>query len=447
MGLIPAFIRRRIAHRPNLVKIVDNIGWLFFDKVLRMGVGLLVGVWVARYLGPAQFGLLSFALAFTSLFSPVANLGLQGTVVREIVRDNQSARLTLGSAAILQLIGGCASFLLIVLGIYQLRPDDPLARSIVIILGAIMLFKASEVALYWFESQIQSKYAVWVQNGVFLMFATLKIVFILMEYPLIVFAWLMLGEAIVVALALTLMMNHLGPTLLNLRASSQQLKILLKDSWPLALSGVAVVVYMKIGQVMLGQMVTEEAVGIYTAAISISEVWYFIPMAIVASVTPSIITARKQNMELYLSRLQNLYSTLVWMCMAVAIPMTFLATPLVELLFGSTYSSGGTVLAIHIWSSVFVCLGVASSQYLLAENRQMIALQRTLAGMMLNIGLNFLLIPLYGPIGAAISTVCSQAFAALFFDFFQKFTRPMFLMKVKAFNLKELLRIRHMKFN
>ncbi|NCC25319.1 MAG: flippase, partial [Deltaproteobacteria bacterium] len=170
MNITPPFIRRRIEHRPNLVKIVDNIGWLFFDKILRMGVGLFVGVWVARYLGPDQFGLLNFALAFTGLFGAIAALGLQGIVVRDIVRDPESAPVTLGTAAILQLVGGLVAYLLVLVIIAYLRPDDALSRSIVAILGSMLLLKASEIAVFWFESQVQSKYTVWVQNGAFLVF-------------------------------------------------------------------------------------------------------------------------------------------------------------------------------------------------------------------------------------------------------------------------------------
>ena len=179
MTLIPAFIYRRIAHRPNLVRIVDNIGWLFFDKLLRMGVGLLVGVWVARYLGPEQFGLLNFALAFTGLFAAIATLGLPEIVVRDIVRDPENAQVTLGTAAVLQLIGGLVAYVLILVAIIYVRPNDVLLRSIVAILGAMMLLKASEIAVYWFESQVQSKYTVWVQNSVFLVFAAVKVLLIL----------------------------------------------------------------------------------------------------------------------------------------------------------------------------------------------------------------------------------------------------------------------------
>ena len=149
MNIVPSFFRRRIAHRPNLLKIVDNIGWLFFDKVLRMGVGLLVGVWLARYLGPQQFGLFSFATAFIGLFGAVAGLGLQSIVVRDIVRDPTCKEETLGTAAVLQLAGGILAYGLILSTIFLLRSDDALAKWLVAILGSIMLFKASEVAMYW----------------------------------------------------------------------------------------------------------------------------------------------------------------------------------------------------------------------------------------------------------------------------------------------------------
>jgi len=195
-----------------------------------MGVGLLVGVWVARYLGPEQFGLLNFALAFTGLFGAIAALGLQSIVVRDIVRDPAGARLTLGTAAMLQLVGGLVSFLLILGAIAYLRPDDALSRTIVAILGAMMLLKASEIAVYWFESQVQSKYTVWVQNSVFLVFAAVKVGLILLEAPLSAFVWAMLAEAVVVAAILLLVFNLRGLNITHLQASIGRVQILLKDS-------------------------------------------------------------------------------------------------------------------------------------------------------------------------------------------------------------------------
>lgn len=434
MNIVPAFVRRRIAHRPNLLKIVDNIGWLFFDKVLRMGVGLLVGVWIARYLGPEQFGLLNFATAFIGLFGAIAGLGLQGIVVRDIVRDPETARLTLGTAAVLQLVGGLVAYLIILGTIAYLRPDDALARTIVAILGATMLIKASEMATYWFESQVQSKYTVWVQNGAFLVFAGVKVGLILSHAPLITFVWAMLAEAIVIAVILTVVVGLRGPKLASLSASAERAKTLLTDSWPLILSGLSIMLYMKIDQIMLGQMIGDEAVGIYSAATRISEVWYFIPMAVVASVFPAILEAKKCSEIQYHARLQKLYDLMVIMSLTVAIPMTFLSDSIIGLLFGAAYAEAGTVLAIHIWASVFVFLGVASSRWFLAEGHQLLSLQRTLIGASANIFLNLWMISSFGLIGAALATVISQAIAALFSDLISVHTRPMFIMKFKSMN-------------
>lgn len=434
MNIIPAFVRRRIEHRPNLVKIVDNIGWLFFDKVLRMGVGLLVGVWVARYLGPEQFGLFSFATAFVGLFGAIAGLGLQGIVVRDIVRDPACKKETLGTAAMLQFVGGLIAYGLILGTIFWLRPDDTLAKVLVAILGSTMLFKASEVAVYWFESQVLSKYTVWVQNSVFLVFAAVKVVLILNQAQLLAFAWATMAEALVVALLLGVMLGIRGPKLRRLRGTLARAKTLMKDCWPLMLSGIAVMIYMKIDQIMLGQMVGDEAVGIYSAATRISEVWYFIPMIIVASVFPAILEAKKRSEEQYYQRLQHLYDLMVWISVAVALPMTFLSTPIVTLLFGVAYAASGPILAIHIWASVFVFFGVASGQWFLAENRQILSFQRTALGAVVNLVLNFLLIPSYGALGAAAATVISQFSVGVLFDVFQIETRGMFYMKINALN-------------
>ena len=435
MNFVPAFIRRRISHRPNLLKIVDNIGWLFFDKVLRMGVGLLVVVWVARYLGPQQFGLFNFATAFVGLFGAMAGLGLQSIVVRDIVRDPTCKEETLGAAAVLQIGGGVLAYALILGAIFWLRPNDALTKWLVAILGSMMLFKASEVTVYWFESQVLSKFTVWVQSASFMVFAAVKVALILCNAPLLAFAWATIAEAALVALLLLVMLGLRGPGLLKLKVSLARAKKMLTDSWPLMLSGLAIAVYMKIDQIMLGQMLGDEAVGIYSAATRISEVWYFIPMMIVASVFPSILEAKKQSQAIYYERLQRLYDLMAWLSVGIALPMTFFATPLVTLLYGSAFAEAGNVLAIHIWASIFVFLGVASSQWFIAENSQILSLQRTLVGALVNVILNTILIPYFESVGAAIATLISYSIAAIFFDFFQKETKSMFYMKISALNL------------
>ncbi len=439
MKLIPSFIRRRIEHRPNLLKIVDNIGWLFFDKILRMGVGLFVGVWIARYLGPEQFGLLNFATAFVGLFGAIATMGLQGIVVRDIVRDPGGKEETLGTAAVLQLIGGLISYGLILAAIFLLRADDALAKTIVAILGSMMLFKASEIAVYWFESQVLSKYTVWVQNSVFLIFAAIKVGLILQNAPLIAFAWAMMAEAQGVALLMLLMLGLHGPRLSRFTVSFKRTKTLLADSWPLLLSSIAVLIYMKIDQIMLGQMIGDEAVGIYSVAVRVSEIWYFVPMVVVASVFPAILEAKSNSEKHYSHRLQQLYDLMVWLAIAVAIPITFLSAGIVDVLFGSQYKEAALILSVHIWAAVFVFLGVACGVYTRTENIQIYSMIQTFIGVMINVLLNHLLIPSMGGLGAAWATLISYCAATFSIIIFRRM-RCNSIQMFRAFNLLRSIR-------
>ena len=435
LNILTNFLRLRLSHRPQLLKIVSNAGWLFFDQIFRLGMGLLIGVWIARYLGPEQFGLLSFASAFVGIFGAAAGLGLHGIVVRDIVRDPASKEQTLGTAAALMFIAGILTYTLILGANFWVRSGDTLPTALIAILGSMMLFKVSEVAVYWFESQVLSKYTVWVQSATFLLFVAVKVGLLLNNAPLIAFAWASVAEALVMALSMCVMLGLRGPRLRGLHVSMARSKTLLKESWPLLLSGVAVTIYMKIDQVMLRQMVDNEAVGIYSVAVRISEIWYFIPMVVVASLFPAILEAKKRSEAQYYRLLQRLYDMMVLLAVAIALPMTFFSTPLVVLLFGVEYAASGPVLAIHIWAAVFVFLGVASSKWFLAENRQMLSFQRTLLGSVVNVVLNFLLLPDFGAIGAAVATVISYCVAAFLSDLIQIETRRIFWMKVDALNI------------
>lgn len=429
---LPASMQSRIKNSPGLQNVLTNTGWLFAGNALRLSVGLLVGVWLARYLGPAQFGLLSYAMAFVSLFGVIATLGLDGIVVRDLVKEPETAKATLGTAFILQLIGGLLAFGITVVAIDFVRSDDTQAKLMVVVLGSAMAFKASEVVKYWFESQVQSKYTVWVESVVFLSFATVKIVLILGHAPLLAFVWAVFAEALVVAVAFLGVYAWRGGPLRAWQGQSQRAQNLLRDSWPLILSGLAVMVYMRIDQVMLGQLLGDKAVGIYSAAVRISEVWYFLPLTICASVFPAILEAKKKNVKLYYQRLQELFNLMVLLSLMIALPLTFFSNWLIHTLYDQSYIEAAGVLAIHIWAGIFVFLGVAGSKWFIAENLQRFFFYRTFLGALLNVVLNFILIPKYGLNGAAWATVTSQAMASVFFNLFSSETRILYSLQIKS---------------
>jgi len=184
---------------------------------------------------------------------------------------------------------------------------------------------------------------------------------------------------------------------------------------------------------MIKETLNNEAVGQYAAAVRISEAWYFIPIVITNSLFPSIVNAKKQSEDLYYTRLQNLYTFMVWMAIAVAVPMTFLSGWIINVLFGSEYSQAANVLKIHIWAGVFVFLGVAFSKFLISENFTKKAFARTFIGAIMNVSLNYFMIPKFGISGAAIATLLSQFTANYLYDFFDKDLRKHLIIKNKSF--------------
>lgn len=409
---LPAFARRRLEGRQNLQKVIGNTGWLFADKILRMGVGLIVGVWVARYLGPLQFGLLSYAGAFTAIFSAIATLGLDGIVVRDIVREPERKAEILGTAFVLKFFGGVMAFVMTMSAILILRPSDHLSQWLVGIVALGTIFQAFDTIDFWFQAKVQCKYTVYAKNAAFILVSVAKVFLLLFKAPLLAFAWASTTEIVIGAGGILLAYRASGGLITTWKMSRGLALRLLHDSWPLIFSGVVIMIYMRIDQVMIGEMVGSGEVGVYSAAVRLAEVWYFIPMAVVSSTFPSVVAARQESDELFYGRLQKLYNLMALLAYVVAVPVTFLAGPVVVFLFGAAYSKAGPMLALLIWAGMFTNLGVARSSFLTTMNWTKIHFVTVFLGCLINVALNIILIPRYGGMGAVIASCVAYWFAA-----------------------------------
>lgn len=423
---------KSLQNHQGFMKYFINTSWLFSEKILRMVVGLFVGIWVARYLGPEQFGLFSYAQSFVGLFLAFATLGLDGIVIRELVKDENRRDELLGTAFWLKLMGAFAVLLLLFSAV-PFTSNEGETNLLIFIIASATIFQSFNVVDMYFQSKVLSKYVVYT-NMVSLLFSSIiKIILILSEASLLAFAWVVLFDSFILSAGFVYyLFKHTDVDFRHLKFNAVTAKVLLKDSWPLILSSIVISVYMKIDQVMIKEMLDSEAVGHYAAAVRLSEAWYFIPMVISASLFPAIVKAKKVSEALYYARLQKLYDLMVWMALAIALPMTFMSDLLIELLYGIAYSEAAAVLMIHIWAGVFVFLGVASGKWFVAENLQLLSMWRTFFGILVNVLLNIFLIPQYGITGAAFATLISQVVAAYLFDVFYYKTRSMFYMKTKS---------------
>jgi PST family polysaccharide transporter len=431
---MPEFIRERFGHRKNLLVILHNIGWLFTDKILRMGVGLLIWAWIARYLGPEQFGLWNYVMAISALFGAFAALGLDGVVIRELVKRPESQNELLGTAFTLKLFAGILALIFSLMVILLMWGNDAIRLWLVGLSSAGFILQSVNVIDFYFQSKVQSKYTVYSANAAFLIMLLVKVTLIIQSATLIAFVWASFGEVILTAIFLLLAYKLNHQNMLEWRYDWPLAKSLLKNSWPLILSGLAIMIYMRIDQIMIGQILGNKEVGVFSAAVRISEAWYFIPMAIASSVFPTIILIKQQSETLYIKRLQELFNLISLVGCGVAIFMSFASNHFAILLFGNAYTEASTILAIHVWSGVFVSLGVVSGNWFLIENLQKVILIRTIFGALINILLNLILIPIYSITGAAFSTLLTAIFVNFIVDLGSSRTRSLFNMKLKSFN-------------
>jgi len=408
---LPAFIREKIAGREALQQGLDNTIWMMGDQVVRKLIGLLVGVLLARHFGPQLFGEYSYAIAVVMILSPLALLGLDDISIRRLAQDQTAKDELVGTSFLLMLAGGVVAFGLAMAAIFLARPEDRLVHWLVGILAAGTVVQAFIAIEFWFESQMQWQFTVYAKTSAFLLLSFVKIGLILLDAPLVAIAWAGLAETTLGSAGLLLVYRSRGFSVRAWRFSRRMAGSLLNDSWPLILSALLTMIYLRIDQVMLGNMIGDKELGNYSVAVQISEVWYFIPMVISSSVFPAFVAVEQDNEPLFYAHLQRLYGMMALYAYLVAIPVTIFSREIVQLLFSSAYAAAAPLAAVLVWAGIFTGLGAARNVLIIAKNWTRVNLVSIALGGVANILLNLLLIPQYGAMGAVIATIISYWFA------------------------------------
>ncbi len=423
---------KELSTNHSFMRYFENISWLMAEKILRMGVGLFVGIWVARYLGPEQFGLLSYAQSFVFLFTAIATLGLDGIIVRELIKDDTQRDVLLGTALCLKLVG--AMIILPVLAIaVQLTSNDNYTNLLIFIITSATIFQSFNVIDYYYQSKVLSKYVA-LANSISLALSTvIKITLILNEASLIAFALVIVFDSLVIAIGLILFYKKASKkNLSNWCFEWVMATKLLKDSWPLILSSIVLTVQARIDQVMLKEMLGNVEVGFYSVAMRLIEVFAFVPMILKSSLYPSIQKAKEHSVELYQNRLLNLYRLNFVLFLVTAIPIYFLAEEIIAFLFGKEYQPAGVLLSLMSIRLFFANMGVARGVYILTENLMKFSLITMVIGTAINIMLNYLWIGEYGGKGAVVATIVSFSFTVFIIDFLYSKTRNNVLLQMKG---------------
>ena len=413
-------------------RYASNTSWMFGEQILRIIAGVLVGIWVARYLGPQKFGGFSYALAFVAIFSGIAKLGLDAVVVRNLVNNPANRDLYLGTAFWLKLIAAILTLLFIVLSaIYSL--NDSTTNLYILIIASGLIFQSFEVVDFYFQSKVLSKFVSISKITQLFLSSLLKIYFVFTGADLFWFVLVSLLDQITLAISLGFAYKSQKCGGFYRYFDIEVAKALLGDSWALWVSSFFTLFLLNINRILLNSILGAQAVGIFSAAVNLATAFTFITIVVTNSLSPAIISAKNRSAALYNERLFNLFRLLLVLSIGLSVVIFFLADYLIQILYGTNYSEAAAVLKVYVWSIVFVFLGNGSWQWYINENMLHLSVVRLFVGAVSAYVLGYLFIYRYGIVGAAISTIISNLIAFYVGNLFLKKTRPLFIIQSNAF--------------
>lgn len=408
-----------------------NTGWLLFEQLFKMALSLVVLSLMARHLGAADFGLLNYSLAFIMVGTAVTNLGIDSIIVNELIKNRNDMGKVMGTTIVLRLVSAVISMSGLIFIVRLLNPQDVTLYAITAIHSISLIFVIFDSIDYWFQSNLQSKYVVISKSIAFTLVSCWRIALIYFEKPVQYFAVATVIEAVLISVfILVFYMRFQGP---RLSFSWQMAKQLLTQGFYFFIAGLLIMVYTQMDKIMLGQLSTSETVGIYMAALTISSLWMFIANALIESARPLIMAAKMDDERLYIMKNKQLYCAIIWIGIIASIAITLLSKPLILLIYGTQFIEAVDVLIILIWSRIFSLIGTVKSIWLTMENLGKFQVYFVGMGAVINVGLNSVLIPLYGALGAAVATLLAEMLSALFSVLLFRTTRPLFRLIIEAF--------------
>ncbi|MDW2080738.1 flippase [Vibrio sp. 1640] len=419
-----------------------NISWPLAEKVIKLMASLISGVLVARHLGPVDYGVLSFSLGFVAIFSAISTMGINSILVKDIVEGEVDKNIIFGSAILIRLIGLIVAvcFTIILSTLFVSNAEQQTAIKL---LSLTFLFQIFSFIECYYQAKLRNKVVSVASIFISIISVSAKLIALYLGSNLEIFIILYIFDSLLQFIIYYFLLRKDIINVRLLKVSYKYTVMVISRSWPLIFSGIVVVIYMKIDQLMIGEIIGVKEVGIYTAAVRMTEVFYFIPMVITNAVFPTLVSKRNDSelkMEVFFKKLllcMSLFSVFV------ALLLYSISDYLFWFLYGEEYIGSSKVFDVYIWSSLFVYIGVVSAKWFIIEGLQKLTLYRTLFGCVINVCLNYYIIPIHGAYGAALTTVLSQFCANILFNLFDKRTRKLLRLQVCMFDIPGFIRLKN----
>lgn len=421
-SLFPESIREMLPET-GFRKYFSNTSWLLITRIIGYAVSFFIIAVVARYLGPTNLGKLSYAQSFVSIFSVFASFGIDSILTRDLVEHPENQRSLLGTSFFIKAVLGILTFAVTLAVAYFTNTDKTLTFLIGII-SLSFLFQPFSVISNLLSAKVLSKYYSYITIFLSFFLTGLKLLIVLLDKGIVYFATIFVVEAFIYALYYIFIYKKVfRGNVFQWRFKWSLAKKLLLDSWPLLLAGFSGYIYGRIDQVMLQHILGSTSVGLYDAAVKLTDVWSFLPGMIITSLFPAVISARKLDKKMYLDRTRYILTFITGITFFVSLIIFIIAPFLIKFLYGSQFIGSYPILRLYVWSSLATGVATIIHYYLVAENHGKKYFIISVIGAVINVILNILLIPVYGITGAAVATLVSYATVPLAIFFF-KSARP-----------------------
>jgi O-antigen/teichoic acid export membrane protein len=414
--------------------VFKNAAWIIGCKIVQSLINLLIGLLTARYLGPSNYGIITYVASIVAFAMPIMQLGLKQTLVKEFVQAPDREGEILGTALVINIISSIFCMLGSVAFVLVADAGEKQTILVCALYSLTLLFQATEMTQYWFQSKLLSKYPSIATLCAYIVVAVYKLYLLITQKSVVWFALSNVLDYFLISLILMVIYRKVGGQRLGIdwKLGRQ----MLSRSKYYIIPSLMVMIFQHTDRIMIKMMIGEAETGMYSAAITCIGISGFVFAAVIDSARPIILEMKTKDQALYETRVTQLYSIITCMSMAQSVGMTLLAKPLVWLLYGQEYAKAASILSVAVWYITFGYYGSVRNIWILAEEKQKYLTGINVAGATANVILNFCLIPAMGAIGAAVASLVTQFFTNVIIGFiFEPIRRNNYLM-VRSWNPK-----------
>lgn len=417
-------------------KELKNASWLIVGRIIQMILSFFISIFTARYLGPSNYGTINYATAYVAFFTSLCTLGINSVIIKDFVDHPDEQGETIGTTLILRIISSILSVVMIIAIVSIVDHGETETIIVTALCSVALIFQVADTINYWFQAQYQSKVTALATLFAYLAISLYKIILLILKKNVLWFAFASSVDYIFLAIFLfSAYKKYNGP---RLGFSWKKGKYLLSKSYHYILSGMMVAIYGQTDKLMLKQMLDKTSVGYYSLAASINTMWIFVLQAIIDSMYPTIINCYSGDKKEFNKKNRQLYAIVIYVSIFVAIMFVLFGKFAIRILYGESYLPAAEPLKIITWYTIFSYLGVARNAWIVCENKQKYLKYMYAGAAVINIILNYLMIPLWGASGAALASLITQICTSMILPCLIKDMRPNAKIMVEAFLLKNV---------